>query len=98
MILDATWRDAHQRERVRGLAAETLVPVVELSCSIPVRDAAVRVQNRGPTTSDATPEIAARLAQPDDAWPDAHRIDTGRPLTDSVAEASRIVYESAPVE
>ncbi|ODQ95723.1 bifunctional aminoglycoside phosphotransferase/ATP-binding protein [Mycolicibacterium holsaticum] len=98
VILDATWRDAHQRERVRGLAAETLVPVVELSCSIPVRDAAVRVQNRGPTTSDATAEIAARLAQPDDAWPDAHRIDTGRPLTDSVAEASRIVYESAPVE
>lgn len=95
VILDATWRDAHQRERARGLAAETQAAVVELSCSVPVRDAAVRVENRGPTSSDATPEIAARLAHPDGAWPDAHRIDTGRPLAESVAEASGIVYESA---
>ncbi|BBY82313.1 hypothetical protein MPUL_34710 [Mycolicibacterium pulveris] len=94
VILDATWRDERQRERVRRLAGETHVPVVELSCHVPVQDAAARTVSRGPTSSDATPEIAARLAQAEDAWPQAHRIDTSGPLTESVAEAEKAVRES----
>ncbi|OBA87086.1 hypothetical protein A5633_10090 [Mycolicibacterium elephantis] len=94
VILDATWRDEHQRERVRRLAGETHALVVELSCHVPVRDAAARTVSRGPTSSDATPEIAARLAQADDAWPQAHRIDTGGPLAESVAEAQKAVLET----
>lgn len=91
VILDATWRDEYQRQRVRRLAAETRVPVVELSCRVSVRDAAARTVSRGVTSSDATPEIAARLAHADDDWAQAHRIDTGGPLTESVAQARRAV-------
>ncbi|MGE2723328.1 AAA family ATPase [Mycolicibacterium pulveris] len=92
VILDATWRDARQRARARSLAAEAHAPLVELCCSLPLPDAAARIENRGATTSDATPEIAARLARSVDDWPDAHRIDTGGALTESVADASSIVY------
>ncbi|MGV0873217.1 AAA family ATPase [Mycolicibacterium sp. XJ879] len=92
MILDATWRDAHHRERARTLAAESHAPFVELCCSLPLPTASARIENRGATSSDATPEIAAKLASSVDDWPDAHRVDTGRPLAESVADATSIVY------
>ncbi|MGV0718831.1 AAA family ATPase [Mycolicibacterium sp. XJ662] len=94
VICDATWRDAHHRECARTLAAETHAPLVELCCALPLPAAAARIENRGATSSDATPEIAARLARSVDDWPDAHRVDTGRPLAESVAEAAGIVCAS----
>jgi uncharacterized protein len=91
VILDGTWRDQHQRERARSLAGETNVPMVELTCFVPIEDASARIRNRTATKSDATPEIAAALSSSEEVWSEAYRIDTGQPLSDSVAEAEEKV-------
>ena len=91
VILDGTWRDARQRERACELADETVSPIIEFTCSTPLDEASARIQNRSTTTtSDASPEIAAALATPDDRWYEGHPIDTRRPLPDSAAEAQEI--------
>jgi len=89
VILDGTWRDARERQRARALAAETASPMVEFVCSLPAGEAADRIAARGPSASDATPQIAAALGEGGREG-DTHRIDTARPLADSVAEAQRI--------
>ncbi|HKP44015.1 AAA family ATPase [Mycobacterium sp.] len=88
VILDGTWRDSRQRKRARHLADQTDAPLVEFSCSVAQQEASARIRGRGPSASDATPEIAAALA--DAASFDGHHIDTGRPLAESVAEAQQI--------
>jgi predicted kinase len=90
VILDGTWRDAHQRERARAVANETTAPMVEFSCSLPQAEAAARIEGRPTSTSDATPEIAAALAKLNTESEGTHQVDTGRPLAESVAEALRI--------
>ena len=43
-------------------------PIVELTCSVPLEEASARIQSRRGTTSDATPQIAAELAEHTDAF------------------------------
>ncbi|MFV9635224.1 AAA family ATPase [Mycobacterium neumannii] len=89
VILDGTWRDAQQQERVYRLAAETSSAMVHFVCSLSSAEAAERVVARGPSSSDATPQIAVALGG--DAGSDrSHRLDTARPLADSVDEAHRV--------
>ena len=90
VILDGTWRDQLQRERARKLAADNAVPLVELTCSLPLEVAATRIQDRVESSSDATPQIAAALGTNRSLSSGEYHIDTGRPLADSVAEAQRI--------
>jgi aminoglycoside phosphotransferase family enzyme/predicted kinase len=90
VILDGTWRDPEHRARARRLAGETHSPIVELTCTLPVDEASQRIENRPVTTSDATPEIAAALADLTGASAGGHPIDTTRPLADSLAEARQI--------
>lgn len=90
VILDGTWRDAHQRERARSIASETSSTVVEFECSVPLSQASERISVRGPSASDATPQIAAALAGLDAKPHDGFAIDTSRPIAESVAEAQRI--------
>ena len=90
VILDGTWRDAHQRERARTVATETASPVVEFVCSVPLSEAMERIAARGPSMSDATPQIATALGELGTESADTYPIDTARPLADSVAEAQRI--------
>jgi aminoglycoside phosphotransferase family enzyme/predicted kinase len=90
VILDGTWRDPYQRERARHVANETAVPIVEFTCSLPLEEAAARIDGRPTSTSDATPEIAAVLAQSGTESNGSYRIETCRPLAESVAEAERI--------
>ncbi len=89
VVLDGTWRDARQRERAHRLGVTTSSPVVDFTCSLPLGEAAERITARGPSASEATPEIAAALGEFAGAGR-SHPIDTARPLTDSVAEAQRI--------
>ena len=89
VILDGTWRDVRQRGRAHRLAVATSSPVVDFTCSLPLREAAERITARGPSVSDATPQIAAALGEFAEAG-GSYPIATGRPLADSVAEAQRI--------
>jgi aminoglycoside phosphotransferase family enzyme/predicted kinase len=90
VILDGTWGDPQHRERARQLADETCSAILEFACTAPLDAAVARVQNRPATTSEATAEVAVALADRDEGWQGAHRINTNRPLADSVAEAQEI--------
>ena len=90
VILDGTWLDACQRQRARKLADETASNIVEFACSLPLGQASARIVNRPASSSDATPGIAAALAERDAKLSDSHHIDTSRPLAESVAEVQKI--------
>jgi uncharacterized protein len=60
---------------------------VELVCTATVDTAADRITTRRPGNSDVTLEIAATLAAQHTGWDTAHRMDTSRPLEDSLQEA-----------
>jgi predicted kinase len=60
---------------------------VELVCTATVDAAADRIRTRRPGNSDVTPEIATTLAAQHTGWDTAHRMDTSRPLEDSVRQA-----------
>lgn len=91
VILDGTWRDPRRRDQVRQLAAQTHCATLELLCAAPVHAAAQRVAARSVgSTSDATPEIARALGDESREWVEAHPIDTGRPLAESVAAAEEL--------
>lgn len=89
VILDGTWRDAHQRERARMVADETVSTMVEFTCSVPLGKASARIKDRPASSSDATPEIAAALGGLDVESFGGYHIDTSRPLAESVAEVQK---------
>lgn len=89
VILDGTWRDQRMRERAHRLAVSTSSPVVDFTCSLPLREAAERIAARGPSASDATPQIASALGEFVE-YGRSFAIDTTRPLAESVEEAQRI--------
>ncbi len=90
VILDGTWRDPSCRDQVRQLAIQTHAAEVELMCSTSKNTAARRVADRpAGGLSDATPQIATALAD-GQHWPEAHRVDTGRPPSESVCAAEAL--------
>lgn len=88
-ILDGTWRDSRQRDRARELARAMAAPISEFTCSVPTSVASERIENRPPSASDATPQIAVALADRNNEPLDGYRVDTGRPLFESVADVRR---------
>ncbi|MGE2715097.1 AAA family ATPase [Mycolicibacterium litorale] len=88
VILDGTWREPRHRDAAQDVAQRTGATLVELACTTPLATAQARIETRRSTTSDATPQIAAAITG--HVWSGAHPVDTGRPLTDSVAEAQQI--------
>ncbi|BBZ62274.1 hypothetical protein MMON_35750 [Mycolicibacterium monacense] len=88
VVLDGTWRDPGHRRAARDCADRSSAVLVELACDTELSAAQTRIAHRTSTTSDATPQIAADITTP--VWHGAHRVDTGRPLADSVAEAQQI--------
>ncbi len=95
VILDGTWGDPQQRRRAGELAEAASVSMIELACVASQHTAADRIRTRTASTSDATPEIAAALSGRTDAWPEAHRLDTSRPLAETVAEAEKLCHRPA---
>lgn len=90
VILDGTWRDPQERDRVHQLSDLISVQTVEFNCTVPIVEASARVQGRPRSSSDATPEIAVALAGTSCGGPQVHDIDTTRPLAASVKEAQEI--------
>jgi len=79
VILDASWTDRHWREQAADLAARCSAQLVELACEVTPEVAAARIERRlakGTGASEATPAVAAQMAQQADPWPQARRIDT----------------------
>jgi uncharacterized protein len=96
VILDGTWRDPFRRDQVRQLAIETHSAEIELMCQTSTETAAGRVAARpAGGLSDATPEIAAGLVGDSQQWPEAHHVDTSRPLSESICVAEKIWQQAA---
>jgi uncharacterized protein len=76
VILDATWRSAQHRQEAAEAADRAAADLVQLHCTTPPQLAASRIASRAPGVSDATPEIAVRLAAEEAPWPEAVAIDT----------------------
>ncbi|RZQ65927.1 AAA family ATPase [Amycolatopsis suaedae] len=87
VVLDASWNDAGHRHAAAATAVRTNSGFVPLQCWAPRTTADVRLRTREPGPSDATPDVAARMAEHLDPWPGAHTVLTaGRPA-DSVTQA-----------
>jgi aminoglycoside phosphotransferase family enzyme/predicted kinase len=94
VVLDATWGDAEIRDLARAAGAAQVADVVELECRVAADVAAARVSTRlaaGGDASEATPEVAARLASSFESWPEAVALDTGGEPEDSLAAALQAV-------
>ncbi len=98
VILDASWTEAAERAHARALAAEVAAEATELRCVCPREVAAARIASRRGGDSDATAAIAAAMAGTADAWPEAARIDTDRPLAHTVDDAHRILRSGGEYE
>jgi uncharacterized protein len=79
VVLDASWSDPERRAQASRLGAATSTQVVAFRCAAPHEVTAGRAAARasvGTDASDATGEIAERLAERFAAWPEAVVVDT----------------------
>lgn len=87
VILDASWAKERHRRLADAAAAETHSGLVPLRCVVPGDVATERVRNRETPVSDADENIAAAIAADADPWPNAHDVDTGGTVRESVDNA-----------
>jgi predicted kinase len=90
VVLDASWVGERRRAEARALAAEGWADTIEIRCAVPRELAARRIRRRmarGGDPSDATPDIAAKLAAAQDPWPGAVALDTSAGPADALAKA-----------
>ena len=85
VILDASFSTDEHRRIARSLAGSTCADRHELRCLLPTAQAAKRLIARNVNdadASDADPEIATRMAQQFDLWPEAFGVGTLPPVAD----------------
>jgi aminoglycoside phosphotransferase family enzyme/predicted kinase len=90
VVLDASWSDPRWRSRARAIGQAAHADLAELCCEAPAQIAADRLGRRakeGDDASDATPEIAAAMAERWAPWPSATSIDTSGLSSRSIAAA-----------
>ena len=94
VVLDASWSVGARRDAARRVASSCGAEVIEIRCRLAPAIASARIRARraaGEGPSDATPEIAERLAASADPWPEARSIDTEPPPGLVLREARRLV-------
>lgn len=99
VVLDATWGDAGQRRLARAVAERTSSDLTELRCELPTPLAAERIgarQARGGDPSDATPAVAAALADRFAPWPEALAVLTDDAVTAVLDRAAALVRQHPP--
>ena len=90
VVLDASWSDAKWRAAAAHTAGAAVADFVELRCDAPPEVAASRIAHRrrtGGEASDATEEVARRMARAYDPWPSATVVGTAGSAGDSLAAA-----------
>jgi uncharacterized protein len=94
VVVDASLIDARWRSLAAAVAQRTSTDLVELHCEVPVGVAARRIMarlSRGDDISDATPEIAARMAVHEASWPSAISIDTNQDPVQVLGQVLRAI-------
>ena len=87
VVLDASFSIARHRRLAMSVATSSSSDGYEVRCLLPTAEAARRLiarQDRHADASDADPEIAARMAQQFDPWPEAFVVGTLPPIADVV--------------
>lgn len=87
VVLDASWTDPGLREDAARLAEHA--DLTALNCHTPLAGERLRTRTGG--VSDASPAIAARMAETAVPWPDAVPIDTSGPVEESAELALRAI-------
>lgn len=98
VVLDASWSAERWRAEARDIAARTHAEIMELRCSAPPDLAARRIRRRaavGGDPSDATPEIAAKLAVAEDPWSAAAMVDTSSGPAEALVKTLALVGGSS---
>jgi hypothetical protein len=73
--------------------------VIEIRCSVAPDLAARRIRRRilrGGDPSDATPDVAGKLALTEDSWPGAIALDTSSGPADALAKALAMICPPSP--
>jgi aminoglycoside phosphotransferase family enzyme/predicted kinase len=96
VVLDASWTAKRHRDAAAHLARDVHADLVQLECRVPAGEAAQRIRDRTSSPSDATTEIADRMAQTAEPWPEATTIPTSATLSDSVSRALQTWNGSEP--
>jgi aminoglycoside phosphotransferase family enzyme/predicted kinase len=95
VVLDASWSSTTQRQTAAAVARETTSGLHEFECRAPGEVAATRLRERAARArdpSDATPEIAAEMADHFDAWDGAIVIDTTAGMDEATDALRSRVY------
>jgi uncharacterized protein len=99
VILDASWSAAPHRQAARELAEATTSDLVELRCVVLPDVAEQRIRRRlaaGDDASDATPAVAAAMADRFEPWPTAAAVDTAGALDASMCQAIELAGGVSP--
>lgn len=91
VVLDASFTQAAHRAAAQQLAARSHCVLVPVSCRAPKALRDERLRNRPPGPSEATPEIADRMAVDEDPWPDAIVVDTTADIDTTMRRVQRIL-------
>lgn len=91
VVLDASWASAAHRRRAARLAEETSSELLQVRCSVPSEVAMARIRARVGDASDATPEVAATLAESFDLWREAVDIDTSTTPEEALARTTELL-------
>lgn len=94
VVIDASWTASRHRDRAVALARTAHVELDELQCEAPADVAEERVRARlatGRDPSDATPVVAARMAEVADPWPSARTVPTTGSPEESATLALRLL-------
>jgi len=76
VILDASWLSSDERDKAAELATSVEAELLQIVCRCPGVLADDRVRSRPHGASDATREIARRMAESAESWPDAVVVDS----------------------
>lgn len=90
VVLDATWAALAYRQLARKAAEVAAAELIELRCVCPEACASKRMTDRlaeGRDASDVTPDVARRLSERFEPWPNAIPIDTAASFGDSLRTA-----------
>ncbi|GAB3147726.1 AAA family ATPase [Amycolatopsis stemonae] len=91
VVLDASWTAARHRALAAAAAETASSPLLAVHCHAPEATAAERLTTRTAALSDATPEIAHRMAADADPWPEAHLLPTTGTPAESIARAIAVL-------
>ncbi len=87
VVLDASWISTAHRDAAAALAARTDSGLEQLECWAPPATMERRLRERSGAVSDATPEIAQRLTDRLNPWPESHRVLTAGSVEGSLTQA-----------